>query len=119
MFEIVGTKVITELRLDPPVVVVDKQVEMGSTDVRAQYTVTTAFVEVEKREGETDYVDVVLKGYRLTKAGKPRTNARFEVIPPCYVTTRYPDGTMTFDSSAYDAIKQDAILAASGVQPEG
>lgn len=118
MFEIVSTQTVTTLQIDPAIVVVDKQVEMGSTEVRAQYEVTTATVTVEK-EGDEDYVDVTLKGYRLTKAGKPRTNARWEVIPPCYVTTRYPDGNMTFDSSAYDAIKQDAILAASGVQPEG
>lgn len=118
MFEIVSTQTVTTLQIDPAIVVVDKQVEMGSTEVRAQYSVTAAIVTVEK-EGDEDYVDVTLKGYRLTKSGKPRTNARFEVIPPCYVTTRYPDGNMTFESGAYDAVKQDAILAASGVQPEG
>lgn len=119
MFEIVSTQTVTTVQIDPAIVVVDKRVEMGSTEVRAQYSVTAAVVTVEKEHATEDYVDVVLKGYRLTKTGKPRTNARWEVIPPCYVATRYPDGNMTFDSSAYEAIKQDAILAASGVQPEG
>ena len=115
-YTIVGTKTSTELIIEPPILVVDKSVEMGATDVRAQYEVTAAFVTIEK--GDEDYLDVTLKGYRLTKAGKRRTNARFDVIPTCYVTTRHPDGNMTFDSDAFDTVKQDAILAASGVDPE-
>lgn len=104
---VVNSRTVTNVVIDPPVTLTDKTVSMGDTDIRAQYAITRAIVEsYSDEEGKPS---VTLRGFRLTKRGKVRENAREEFVPTCYVTTRYPDGTITFASDDTDALVESVL----------
>jgi hypothetical protein len=117
MPKVIRTKTITTVAFDPTVVLVDKVVSMGATQVIDRYEVVHAEVT---EYGDSDFSPTVrLLGYRLSKrSGKRGVNARYVEVPPCYVTTRLPDGTVTFSSEERQRLEKDALAAAAGNPPE-
>ena len=116
MSKVIRSKTITTVAFDPTVVLVDKVVTMGATDVREQYEVVHAEVT---EYGDSDFSPSVrLLGYRLSKRGKRGVNARYVEVPLCYVTTRLPDGTVTYSSEERQRLEKDALAAAAGNPPE-
>lgn len=118
MSKVIRSKTITTVAFDPTVVLVDKVVTMGATDVREQYEVVHAEV-TEYGDSDSDFgAHVRLLGYRLSKRGKRGVNARYVEVPLCYVTTRLPDGTVTYSSEERQRLEKDALAAAAGNPPE-
>lgn len=107
----VSSKTVHRVVLDEPVVLEEKHIRMGQTDVLWRYRVTEAQVWVDL---SLDSANVVLWGIEVGKRGKPlrKANNWTRELPRITSLITKPDGTM-------ETVREDADLMAAVLEHVG